>query len=102
MRLASCLLFAALATQACFGQAPGPPPGALALQRQDRRLDAAYRHLRLRLRAHPQEQAEVRNEQRDWLQHRDFACSGSGGADHTACLVRETRAKADQIEARRH
>lgn len=102
MRFASSLVIAVLCLSACYGQAPDVGNGAAALQQQNRRLDAAYQHLRARLRAHPQEQAAVRNEQRDWLQHRDFACSGSDGTDHIPCLIRETRTKADQVEARLH
>lgn len=102
MRNACCLILAVLATATCFGRLPYAGTEIAALQRQDWRLDKAYRHLRYSLRAHPQKQAEVRNEQRDWLQHRDFACSGSVGAEHTACLIRETRTKADQVEARLH
>ena len=72
------------------------------MQRQDKRVDTDYRQLQMRAQHDPQKQADIRTDQRDWLQHRDFACSKPDQSEKLPCIIRETAAKADQLDARLH
>lgn len=72
------------------------------LRRQDKRVDADYRKMQIAAQHDPQKQADVRTDQRNWLQHRDGACAKGNDAENLPCMIRETAAKADQLDARLH
>lgn len=115
LTLSCCLLalssFATLAQspeyKGCLAQANGNSNKTFSchqaeLQRQDKRVDAEYRQLQVRAQHDPQKQADIRTDQRNWLEHRDFACSRSNGSERFPCMIRETAQKADQLEVRLH
>ncbi len=93
------------AYKTCLAQANGSSSQRFAcnqgeMRHEDKRVDADYRQLQMRAQHNPQKQADVRTDQREWLQHRDFVCSKAKGAENLPCIIRETAAKADQLDSR--
>jgi uncharacterized protein len=63
------------------------------LSQEDARLNHVYQRRVAQLRNDPAKLAEMRRQETDWIKERDQKC----GKD-TACLARETKARADYLE----
>jgi uncharacterized protein YecT (DUF1311 family) len=69
---------------------------------QDDRLNKAYQQVMHQLAADPAAHARLRDEERRWIQERDYTCKVNGTTVDGACIVMKTASRADELESRIH
>jgi uncharacterized protein YecT (DUF1311 family) len=69
---------------------------------QDDRLNKAYQQVMHQLANDPAAHTGLRDEERRWIQERDYTCKVNGNTVDGACIVVKTAARADELESRVH
>ena len=69
---------------------------------QDDRLNKAYQQVMHQLANDAPGHTALREDERRWIQERDYACKANGNTVDGACIVVKTAARADELEARIH
>ncbi len=69
---------------------------------QDDRLNKAYQQVMHQLANDPAAHTALRDEERRWIQERDYACKINGNTVDGACIVMKTAVRADELESRVH
>ena len=67
---------------------------------QDDRLNKAYQQVMHQLAGDPAAHTALRDEERRWIQERDYTCKVNGNTVDAACIVMKTAMRADQLESR--
>lgn len=67
---------------------------------QDDRLNKAYQRVMHQLANDPVARTTLRDDERRWIQERDYTCKVNGNTIDAACIVIKTAARADELESR--
>lgn len=69
---------------------------------QDDRLNKAYQQVMHQLAGDPAAHTALRDEERRWINERDYACKINGDTIDVSCVVMKTALRADELERRVH
>lgn len=67
---------------------------------QDDRLNKAYQQVMRQLANDPAAHTALRDEERRWINERDYACKINGDTIDVSCVVIKTALRADELERR--
>lgn len=95
------------AFKACYGRAGNNTvQRGICAQRevntQDDRLNKAYQQVMHQLAGDPAAHTALRDEERRWINERDYACKINGDTIDVSCVVLKTALRADELERRIH
>lgn len=67
---------------------------------QDDRLNKAYQRVMHQLATDPAAKTALRDQERRWIEERDYSCKVNGTTIDAACVVLKTAVRADELESR--